>query len=82
MLAYSALRSLNADNAETVARGVLGTADGPLPAFLSPMDDARFWASLASRLELKAYALAAFEVMSERDQTAFLDHVADRQVAA
>jgi hypothetical protein len=82
MLAYAALRSLDPDNAETVARSVLGGADGPLPTFLSPMDDARFWASVANRLELKAYTFAAFEAMDKRDQTAFLNHIANRQVAA
>jgi hypothetical protein len=82
MMAYAALQSIDAGNAESVVRAAMGAADGPLPTFLSPMDDARFWASMANGLELKAYALAAFEMMGQRDQVAFLEHVADRQVAA
>lgn len=82
MMAYTSLRAMDADNAESVVRAAMGGADGPLPTFLAPMDDARFWASMANRLELKAYVLAAFEAMAQTDQAAFLDHVADRQVAA
>ncbi len=47
----------------------------PLPPFLNAMDDARWWAGLASRGERKAYCLAAFEAMPPADQAAFLHHV-------
>jgi hypothetical protein len=82
MMAYMSLRSMDADNAAKVAEAVLGNAGSPLPTLISSMDDARFWASLAARQELKAFALAAFEMMGQRDQIAFLDHVTERQVAA
>jgi hypothetical protein len=61
-LAWAALRSLDTpEQAELVAESVLKFADYPLPTFLSPMDDARWWASFASLKERKAYALAAYE---------------------
>lgn len=47
----------------------------PLPVFLCAMDDARWWASLAAPHELKAYALACFEAMRPKVQTAFLTYV-------
>jgi hypothetical protein len=57
------------------ALGDLGGAGAPVPAFLSVMDDARTWATFASRGELKAYCLASFEAMGPRDQAAFLAYV-------
>ncbi|SLN20108.1 hypothetical protein ROJ8625_00715 [Roseivivax jejudonensis] len=81
-LAWAALRSLEEPLAEAVAATVLGSSDGPLPAFLDPMSDARFWASVASRRELKAYASAAFEALCIRDQSAFLDHFGEGRAAA
>ncbi|WP_138058735.1 hypothetical protein [Sulfitobacter pontiacus] len=47
----------------------------PIPTFLSVMSDARWWASIASRDERKAYALAAFEALAISDQSAFLEYV-------
>ncbi|MGR3624873.1 MAG: hypothetical protein ACU0A0_01135 [Limimaricola sp.] len=81
-LAWAALRSLEPEHAEATAETVLGGAEGPYPPFLDPMRDARFWASLASRRVRKAYALAAFESLSAKDQAAFLDHVTDRRAEA
>ncbi|MFQ6548665.1 hypothetical protein AADZ90_011950 [Aestuariibius sp. 2305UL40-4] len=74
-IAWSALKSLNADEAEEVIRTVLRFAGYPPPKFVSHMSDARWWAGLASRAEKKAYMLAAFEALSEADQKAFLNHV-------
>lgn len=82
MLAYSALNTLDTELAISTARAVLGAREGPSPAFLGGMDDARFWASLASRHELKAYALACFEAMAPRDQAAFFQHISNIEVAA
>ena len=53
----------------------------PMPVFLSAMDDARWWASYASPAELKAYALACFEAMAPKVQSAFLSHVQRRTAA-
>ena len=45
------------------------------------MDWARRWAEVASRRECKAYALACFEALAERDQQAFLAYVTGRAAA-
>jgi hypothetical protein len=47
----------------------------PLPVFLSPMEDALFWSSYATRNELKAYAVACLEAMNPNDQSAFLGYI-------
>ena len=60
----------------------IGSAGAPLPPFLGGMDEARSWASYASRFELKAYALASFEAMSAKDQAAFFQHISEMEVAA
>ncbi|MFC3060375.1 hypothetical protein [Paenirhodobacter populi] len=82
MLACSALTSLDADTAAMTAAAAIGATGSPLPAFLGGMDDARSWASWASRNELKAYALAAFEAMTPKDQAAFFHHISNIEVAA
>lgn len=81
-LAFSALNSLELDHAETTAAASIGSAGAPLPPFLGGMDEARFWASCASRSERKAYALASFEAMSAKDQAAFFRHISKMEVAA
>ncbi|WP_421702112.1 hypothetical protein [Aliiroseovarius sp.] len=81
-LAYAVLSSLEHDHAEATAATALRSAGSPLPPFLGGLDDARFWASLASRSELKAYALASFEAMSLKDQAAFLRHISEMEIAA
>lgn len=81
-MAFAALRSLPSKQAEITAATALGSAGGPLPSFLGGMDDARFWASLANRLELKAYALAAFEAMGRDDQAAFFQHISELEISA
>ncbi|QFU07294.1 hypothetical protein PARPLA_01183 [Rhodobacteraceae bacterium THAF1] len=80
-MAWASLKSLDGDDAVATAESVLGGAGSPLPPFLSPMNDARWWASLANRAELKAYTLAAFQAMRPVDQAAFLDHVQGRAAA-
>ena len=82
-LAWAALRSLDTpEQAELVAESVLKFADYPLPPFLSPMDDARWWASFASLKERKAYALAAYEALPPREQMAFRKHISEVEIAA
>jgi uncharacterized membrane protein len=53
----------------------------PITAFGSVMDEAAFWADGASPAERKAYALACFNRMPARDQTAFLEYVQGRSAA-
>lgn len=48
----------------------------PIPAFMGRvMEEAGFWADMASRVELKAYALACYRRMTPADQAAFLGFV-------
>jgi hypothetical protein len=81
-LAVAALRSLPDDCALDTAAAALGAVGAPLPSFLGRMDEARHWANLASRGELKAYALASFEAMAPKDRAKFLHHVRTLEVAA
>ena len=81
-LAFSALNSLDPDHAEMTAVASFGSAGMPPPPFLGGMDEARFWSSYASRSELKAYALAAYEAMSPADQMAFRRHISEVEIAA
>lgn len=46
----------------------------PIPLHGTIMDEARFWAASAARAERKAYCLAAFEALDEKDKAAFLAH--------
>lgn len=49
----------------------------PIPAFMGRvMSEASFWADMASRAELKAYALACWQRMPTEDRVAFIDHLA------
>jgi hypothetical protein len=81
-LAYAALRSLSAEQAEQTAAVALRAADAVIPPWCGGMQDARLWASLASRSERKAVALACFEAMSGPDQAAFFQHISEVELAA
>lgn len=81
-LAFAALHSMSSTSAEMTAAAALTAAGAPLPAFLGDMTDARDWASLATRDELRAYCLAAFEAMDAQDQAAFYQHISKIEVAA
>ncbi len=81
--AWVALRALDTpEEAEMVAKAVLRSAGYPLPTFMNPMPEARYWASLASLNERKAYALASYEALPASEQAAFLDHVQGERRAA
>lgn len=80
-LAKAALLSLGVSSREEVAAEAMSAAGGPLPTFLGEMDDARFWASMATNTELKAYALAAYEALPVAEQNAFRWHVGSVEVA-
>ncbi|WP_420023251.1 hypothetical protein ACN9JG_00105 [Cereibacter azotoformans] len=81
-LAVAALATLPAETIIEAASFCLGPAGVPLPPFLGGMDEARFWASCATRAELKAHALAAFEAMSPKDRLAFYRHISEVEIAA
>lgn len=52
-----------------------------VPFLCGVMEEAAFWADMASRVELKAYCLATFQRMKSSDQAAFLDYVQGRAAA-
>ncbi|WP_128910606.1 hypothetical protein [Tropicibacter alexandrii] len=81
-LAFAALRSLHPRHAEMTAAAALGAAGEPLPAFLDEMTTARTWARSAMTAELKCYAVAAFEAMSQADQAAFFRYINEVEIAA
>ena len=81
-LAFAALTALDPNIRHDTAKAALRAAGAPLPAFLGGMDDARWWASVASSAELKSHALAAFEAMSPSDQAAFYRHISEMDIAA
>ncbi|MEM1362861.1 MAG: hypothetical protein AAGF94_14295 [Pseudomonadota bacterium] len=74
--------ALPTEAVETVEFEAIKHAGGPSPTFLNPLDDARFWASYASRAELKAYCLASFEVMRSEDQAGFIGQISPMEAAA
>lgn len=80
-LAFATLASLDAETACDVAHAALKHGGCPLPTFLNPMSEALQWASLATRPERKAYALAAYEALSTEDQIAFCQRISEGEVA-
>ncbi len=74
-MAGAALLALDPDEAEGVIQHLFTGAGYPLPALLAPLPEARIWAAAANQSELKAYALAAFEAMPTRGQSAFCRHI-------
>ena len=82
-LLHVVLDAAEPDDAVAILDGYLATLEGgpPLPALDAIEDSARWWASLASVSELRAYLAACFVRLPPRDQAAFLAH-ASRRVAA
>jgi len=81
-LAFAALKSLDHDDAILTVEAALQDGAGPpIAPFYSHMDEAAYWADIASEEELKAYALASFIRLSPRDKSGFLDYVQGRAVA-
>jgi hypothetical protein len=81
-LAWAVLRSLDDDIAHDLIDLVLGRfAGAPLPPIFGVMDEASFWARMASRTELDAYVVAIFERMFPKRQAEFLAY-AQRRAAA
>lgn len=80
-LALAALRACDEADAEELLDGLTSGAGEPQAAFLSPMDQAAFWADMASPDELEAYCLASFKGMARGRQDAFIDYVQGRRAA-
>lgn len=84
-LAFAALNSMPPEDAAEVVAAVFAAWERlppPIPAFDTPLSDARTWASMAGLDELKAYALACFEAMPAKAQAAFYRHIQEIEVAA
>jgi hypothetical protein len=80
-IAGDALCDLEPWQAEMVAAKVLQAAGSPLPAFLGGMDEARFWASIATPSEIECYGAACFEMMDSSRLQDFLGYVQGRVAA-
>ncbi len=79
--ALAALASCEDDDIKHVSGAALGGAGAPNMALFSHMDEASFWADMASVEELKAYSVACYLRLSARDRVAFHDWT-DKKVAA
>ena len=65
-----------ADACEIMAAALADLSAGmPMAPLFGHMDQATFWASMATRPERKAYALAAFLSLSASDRAGFLAYV-------
>lgn len=69
------LFSLDSGDVSDIAGQPFGEAGMPQTAFLSEMNQAMFWADLATVAERKAYALASYNRLDATDQAAFLEYV-------
>ena len=73
-MAWAVLRSLPPETVADVANTVLPQGAGmPIAPFIDPVDEASFWADMATPDELDAYAVAIFNAMSGGKRRAFLD---------
>lgn len=85
-LAYVALKALPPQQAQAVGDAALGnamlsTAGQPIAPLFNHMDEAAFWADIATPDEREAYCLASFKAMPYARQAAFLDFVQGRRAA-
>ena len=65
-----------ADACEIMAAALADLSAGmPMAPLFGHMDQATFWASMATRPERKAYALAAFLTLTPKEQAGFLAYV-------
>lgn len=74
--AAALIASMNTYDAYELLRSFRTAVGAPANvAFETPMKDARHWAEMANRDELKCYAMACWESMEQRDRDAFLKKV-------
>lgn len=79
LLGWSVLRSMTPEQAAHVLNAALPHRAGqPIAAFEDSVDEAAFWADLASQEELEAYCLASFQAMSAARQRDFLQFATRR----
>ncbi len=83
-LAYAALRTMDEDQIGAIVEVVAPQQHGagqPQAAFNGIMDQASFWADLASQDERDAYMLASFNRSPAPRRAAFLEYVQGRAAA-
>lgn len=82
--AIAFLKSLDRDTAEELAEGALGDIrfGPPVPPFLGVRDEARDWAALASRSELRAYLGAIWGRIPDTEKARFLSAAKPKRRAA
>lgn len=81
-LAFTALKSLDHDNALRTSQAALAEATGqPIAPLFNHMDEAAFWADMATPEELSAYCLATYNRLAPNRQAAFLAFVQGRAAA-
>lgn len=83
VMAYAALRSLHPDHVEATLGAALGGSGVGMPQapLFNHMDEAVFWADMATPDEVGAYCLASFNRMAPQRQSAFLGFVQGRAAA-
>jgi len=84
-LAYATLCALDDETAALTfghACELAAPAGQPIAPLFNHMDEAAFWADLATPAELDAYALASFNAMHPSRKAAFLDFVQERKAVA
>lgn len=81
-LAFSALMSMDPDDALMTAESALKRGAGPpIAPLFGFMDEAAFWADMAEPSELDAYCLACFKRMTPSRQSDFLAFVQSQMAA-
>ena len=80
------MKALQPENAQAVAEAALSGAmpsavRQPIAPLFNHMNEAAFWADMATPDEREAYCLASFKAMSYERQAAFLDFVQGRRAA-
>lgn len=80
-LAFAALSVCEPEHAEQIVMRGPDEAGPPLTPFADLMGEALLWAEVASVAERKAYCLAAYLSLDEKDRHAFLAKISERCAA-
>ena len=70
-MAWAALKAMEPEIALMTVETALGGAGAPLPTFHDLVDEAGFWADMATPDERAAYAVACFNRFSKRERDEF-----------
>jgi hypothetical protein len=70
-LTWALLRRLPEPQAIAATQAAFPAAGPPLPPWTDPREDAAWWASRASRAELRAYTTHGFRALPPRDRRCF-----------